>query len=320
MKLPLIHIFLSLIFIQFCGCDFDEIKSVSTSGEMSIVVDENVEPLMKAEIAEFERLNKEAKILMNSVPTKNAIVDFINRDTKLIVVSRNLNEEERGIVEKNKMEITEHPLAIDGIGFIVNNDNPIKRVTSVDLKNIFSGEYKYWTDIKVQDEEQNQKAKSFFKGDLNKIKIFIQRKNSATYEYIQDSILRNLDYTNAAVMCSTSVQMLNSIRENENAIGIITMNWLSLGKQDTTDTTVSSLRISKIDESGFQEDFAEFHQGLLYNAKYPYRRTIYILSSDPGISLATGLINFLIKTDGQKIVLKNSLVPVSQPVRTIQLN
>ena len=302
------------------GCDFDQIKSVSTSGEMNIVVDENVESLMKAEIAEFERLNKEAKVVMKTEPTANAIVDFLNRDTKLIVVARNLNDEEREIAKKNKMDITEHPLAIDGIGFIVNKKNPVKRVTSDDLKNILSGEYKYWTDIKAQDENQNKEAKTFFNGDLNKIKVFIQRKNSATYKYIQDSVLRNLEYTTSAVTCSTSVQMLNSIRENENAIGIITMNWLSLGKQDTTDTTVSTLRVSKIKESGVQDDFAEFHQGLIFNGKYPYRRTIYILASDPGISLATGLINFLINTDGQKVVLKNSLVPVSQPIRTIQLN
>lgn len=287
---------------------------------MNIVVDENVESLMKAEIAEFERLNKEAKVVMKTEPTANAIVDFLNRDTKLIVVARNLNDEEREIAKKNKMDITEHPLAIDGIGFIVNKKNPVKRVTSDDLKNILSGEYKYWTDIKAQDENQNKEAKTFFNGDLNKIKVFIQRKNSATYKYIQDSVLRNLEYTTSAVTCSTSVQMLNSIRENENAIGIITMNWLSLGKQDTTDTTVSTLRVSKIKESGVQDDFAEFHQGLIFNGKYPYRRTIYILASDPGISLATGLINFLINTDGQKVVLKNSLVPVSQPIRTIQLN
>ncbi len=309
-----------ILFLQLYGCDFDEIKSVATSGEMFIVVDENVEPLMKDEIAEFERLNKEAKVVMKTEPTSNAIVDLINKDTKLIVVSRNLNEEERKIIEKNKIEVTEHPLAIDGIGFIVNKDNPIKRITSDDLKNIFSGEYKYWSDIKVQDEEQNKAARQFFKGDLNKIKVYIQRKNSATNKYIQDSILRNLEYSVTAVTCSTSVQMLNSIRESENAIGIITMNWLSLGKQDTIDTTVNTLRVSKINEAGFQEDFAEFHQGLLFNGKYPYRRTIYVLSSEPGISLATGFINFLINTDGQKVVLKNSLVPVSQPIRTIQIN
>ncbi len=54
----------------FSGCKFDEIKSVTTSGEMSIVVDENVEPLMKDEIMEFERLNKEAKVNMTSTSTK----------------------------------------------------------------------------------------------------------------------------------------------------------------------------------------------------------------------------------------------------------
>ena len=74
---------------------------------------------------------------------------MINGDTKLIVVTRNLNEEERVSLTRNKMEVKEYPLAVDGIGFIVNTKNPIKRVTSEDLKNIFTGEYKYWTDIKV---------------------------------------------------------------------------------------------------------------------------------------------------------------------------
>lgn len=98
------------------------------------------------------------------------------------------------------------------------------------------------------------------------------------------------------------------------------MNWLSKGLQDTIDTTVNTLRVSKIKENGVQEDYAEFHQGLLYNAKYPYRRTIYVLTTESDIKLATGFITFLVRTDGQKIVLKNSLVPITQPVRTIQLN
>ena len=76
------YIFICLFFVHLSGCDFNEIKSVATSGEMSIVVDENIEPLMKAEITEFERLNKEAKVIMKSEPTANAIVDFLNGWTK----------------------------------------------------------------------------------------------------------------------------------------------------------------------------------------------------------------------------------------------
>ncbi len=317
----IIFIYCACIFaLVISGCDFDKIKSVSTTGEMSIVVDENVEPLMKAEITEFERLNPEAKVKMKSVPTTNAIVDLINGDTKLIVVSRNVNQEEKAALQRNNLELKEYPLAIDGIGFIVNVRNPVERVTSEDLKNMFSGEYKFWTDIKSQNEEQNSKIRKFFKEPNNIIKLYIQRKNSATNKYFQDSVLKSLQYSSSAVICSTSVQILNAVRDNENAVGIISMNWLSKGLQDTIDTTVNTLRVSKIKENGVQEDYAEFHQGLLYNAKYPYRRTIYVLTTESDIKLATGFITFLVRTDGQKIVLKNSLVPITQPVRTIQLN
>lgn len=319
MKKKVLYIFILCSLIAY-GCKFDEIKSVATTGEMTIDVDENVEPLMKAEIMEFERLNPEAKIKMNSLPTNNAIAGLINRETKFIVVARNLNEEEKGLIQKNKMEVKDYPLAIDAIGFIVNIKNPVLRITSEDLKKIFTGEYKNWTDIKAQDEEQNTDVKKFFSGSKNKINAFIQRKNSATNKYFQDSILKNAEYFNGTKVCSTSVQMLNSVREDESAIGIISMNWLSKGNQDTIDTSVKTLKVSKIRDNGFKEDFMEFHQGFIYTGQYPYRRTIYILTTEVGIKLATGFITFLIKADGQKIVVKNSLAPITNPVRTIQLN
>ncbi len=302
------------------GCKFDEIKSVSTTGEISIVVDENVEPLMKDEIREFERLNQEAKILMKVAPNKVAKADLINGETSLIVVTRNFDGQEKAVIEKNKLEIKEYPIAIDAIGFIVNNKNPVERITSDDLKNIFTGIYKNWTDIKAQEEEQNKEVSKFFKGPNNKIKLFIQRKNSSTYDYVLDSILKKTQYSTDAAVCSTSAQMLNLIRDNESAIGIINMNWLSKGSQDTIDTSVKSLRISKIFDNGRQDDFREFHQGLIYNGTYPYRRTVYVITTDTGIKLSTGFITFMVKTDGQKIVLKNSLVPVTQPVRTVDIN
>lgn len=311
---------LFILTLIISGCKFDEIKSVSTTGELQIAVDENVEPLMKAEIVEFERLNPEAKVKAKYEPTNNAVADLINGDTKLIVIARNLSDEEEGLLQRNKLEVKDYPIAIDGIGFIVNVNNPVTRVTSEDLKNIFTGTDQNWTDINSQDEKQNIDAKRFFAGPKDKIKLFIQRKNSSTYNYVLDSVLKKVQYSAAAAVCSTSAQMLNSVRNNESAIGIISMNWLSLGLQDTIDTTVKVLRISKIRDNGVQEDFVQFHQGTIYNATYPYRRTIHVFSTDVGIQLSTGFITFLTKTDGQKVVLKNSLVPVTQPVRTIQLN
>lgn len=307
--------------IFYSGCKFDEIKSVTTTGELSIVVDENVEPLMKAEIAEFERLNPEAKVKIKVAPTKVAKADLINGETKFIVVTRNFDDEEKAVLEKNKTEVKEYPIAVDGIGFIVNLKNPVKKVTSDDLKNIFTGKFTKWTEIKSeQDKSQDEEAGKFFNASTDKIKLFIQRKNSSTYDYVLDSILKKTEYSNTAVVCSTSAQVLFNVRNIENAIGIINMNWLTTGNADTIDSTVKTLKVSKIADNGRQYDFAEFHQGLIYNASYPYRRTIYVFSTEQDMKLSSGFITFLLHNEGQKVVLKNSLVPVSQPVRTIQIN
>ena len=315
------YIFVFSMMIFFSGCKFDEIKSVTTTGELTIVVDENVEPLMKAEIKEFERLNPEAKVKIKVAPTKVAKADLINGDTKFIVVTRNFDDEEKAVLEKNKTEVKEYPIAVDGIGFIVNPKNPVKKVTSDDLKNIFTGKFTKWTEIKSdQDKSQDEEAGKFFKGSIDKIKLFIQRKNSSTYDYVLDSILKKTEYSNTAVVCSTSAQVLYNVRNIENAIGIINMNWLTTGNADTIDSTVKTLKVSRIGDNGRQYDFAEFHQGLIYNASYPYRRTIYVFSTEQDMKLSSGFITFLLHNEGQKVVLKNSLVPVSQPVRTIQIN
>lgn len=256
------------------------------------------------------------------MPASNCIADLINGKTKTVVVTRDFNDEEKKIIADNKLEFRKYQFAIDGIGFIVNPANPVLRVNSEDLQKIFTGEYKNWTDIKSQNEAQNSETKSYFSGSKGNIKLFIQRQNSSVYSYVKDSVMKKMEYSTAAVVCSTSTQMLQMVRENPNAIGIINMSWLSAGNMDSLDATVKALRVSRITDTGFQKDFIQFHQGYLANdaQPYPYRRYVYLITGDLGIGLTTGFLTYLLKPEGQKVVMKNGLVPVSQPVQTIQLN
>ncbi len=312
----LILILLALI----SGCDFTEIKSKATIGEMSIEVDENIEPVLPYLKSEFERLNPEAKINYSVKPTKVAITDFLNKDTKLILVTTDLTEEDKKYLKEYKIDFQRQEVAVDAVGFIVNNDNPVARVTSDDLSKIFTGDYTQWSQIKAQDEEQNANVLSKMKGNDNKIKVFIQRPNSATYSYVKDSVLMGKDYLKAAVICSTSTQMLEMVRENKNSIGITNLGWLAKGNQDSLDTTVKPLRISRIYANGKQEDFAELHQGLVFTRKYPYLRKIIAYTTILDIQLSTGWITFLRNKDGQKVFLERGLVPITQPVKVIQLD
>jgi len=313
-------ILLLIILALISGCDFTEIKSKSTIGEMSIEVDENIEPVLPFLKSEFERLNPEAKINYTVKPTKVVITDFLNKDTKLILVTSDLTEEDKKYLKEYKIEYQRQEVAVDAIGFIVNPDNPVTRVTSDDLSKIFTGDYTQWSQIKAQDEEQNTNVLSKMKGNDNKIKVFIQRPNSSTYSYVKDSVLMGKEYFKAAAICSTSVQMLEMIRENKNSIGITNLCWIAKGDQDSLDTTVKTLRISKIYANGKQEDYTILHQGLVYTKKYPYIRKIIAYTTVLDIQLSTGWITFLRNKDGQKVFLDRGLVPITQPVKVIQLD
>lgn len=303
----------------FYSCDFGEIKSKATTGEMTIEVDENLQSVAEVLAKDFTRLNPEAKITPVFKPTKNVITDLINKETKLIIIAGDMNDDDKKFIKDYKIEFQRHELALDGIAFIINNGNPAIRLTSAELKKIFTGEITKWSQIKAQDEEQNKNVVSKMNGQDDNIKVYIQRPNSNSHIYVRDSVLDGQPFFDKAQICSTSVQVLELIREKKNAIGFVNMGWLSKGNQDVIDSTVTAIRVSKIWKNGRQDDFAQFHQGLIYAKKYPYSRKIIIYSTDIGIQLSTGFISFLLHNDGQKIFLENGFVPVNQPIRTIQI-
>ncbi|MBI5402612.1 MAG: substrate-binding domain-containing protein [Ignavibacteriae bacterium] len=310
---------ISLTSICFYSCDFGEIKSKSTTGEMTIEVDENLQSVVDILAKDFTRLNPEAKIIPVFKPTKNVITDLINKETKLIIIAGDMSEDDAKFIKDYKIEFQRHELALDGIAFIINPENPAVRLTSAELKKIFTGEITKWSQIKAQDEDQNKNVSLKMKGNDDNIRLYIQRPNSNSYAYVRDSVLDGLPFFDKAQICSTSVQVLELVREKKNAIGFVNMGWLSKGNQDVIDTTVTAVRVSKIWKNGRQDDFAQFHQGLIYAKKYPYYRKIILYSTDIGIQLSTGFITFLLHNDGQKIFLENGFVPVNQPIRTIQI-
>lgn len=312
-------LFLTAVILS--SCDFSQIKSKSTTGTTIIAGDDNLEPLIKAEVSEFMRINQGSNIDAHYGPTNIIVSELINSQVRTIIVPRNFTNDERNIINQHKLEIDSYKVAIDGIAFIVNPQNPVRYLTSNEIKGIFTGEFTSWTQINSGVEKQNADVKNAMKGNDDKIKLFIQRPHSVTYSYVKDTVLNGLDYAKTVVMCSTSAQMMNEIRNNKNAIGISNLSWLSIGKHDTLDSTVVPLKISRIYANGFQyPEYVQFHQGLVYNGTYPYTRDVWVLTLEQDINTATGFINFLLSSAGQQVVLRYGLVPVTQPVRTIQLN
>ena len=104
-KIYLIIVLTALTAAYFGGCNYEQIKSKSTTGELTLEVDEGLYPVIKKETDEFMRLNKEAKINIVIKTSKEVIADLANGTAKTIISGRDFTAEENGIITSNKTEI-----------------------------------------------------------------------------------------------------------------------------------------------------------------------------------------------------------------------
>jgi phosphate transport system substrate-binding protein len=309
------HFICLIIFFAFflSSCDYEEMKSKATTGELKIEVDETFKPVMEELKKEFERLNPEAKLSVSYLPTNNLVVDLLNKDVNTIVMAGDFDDSTKKWISKYKIEVQKYEVCFDGVAFIVNPENPTTRLTKEELKNIFNGTYSKWTDIKSQDDIQNKEVQQKMKGNDDNIKIFIPRPNSSLNGFVKDSVLLGSEYSKSAVMCTTSVQMLEEVRKYRNAIGVSNMASLSKGGMENLDSTVKAVKVANFFK------FVDFHIGTIANQTYPYFRRIYIFSTEAGISLTTGFVSFMRGRDGQKVMIDYGLVPGKNTGIRIQL-
>lgn len=295
--------------IYLYACNYDKIKSTTTIGEMTLEVDEGLYPVIKKEADEFMRLNKESKINIVVKTSKEVIADLANGTAKIVVSGRDFTKEENDVIAANKTEMKKNKIALDGIGVIVNPNNPVRKLNYNELKGIFTGTITDWANLEGDN-------KDVYKG---KFRVLIARKNAAIHDIFRKTILGSEDFKNYSMVCSTSTQMINGIKTNENAIGFISMSWITKFA-DTLETIVKPLKIASVDSAGHIADYVGLHQAYIADRSYPLVTEAFLMSTDFSMGLNVGFTSFVLAYDGQKIILNSGLVPVTQPVKIIQLN
>jgi len=299
---------LTIVMIQ--ACDYTVKKSSSTTGELTVGIDEGISPLAQEEAAEFMRLNKESKLTLTTKTSKEVIAELNSGQFKTVVVGRDLTKEEADVFAANKIEIKKSKFALDGIGVIVNPKNQVRKINFNELKRIFTGEQTDWKDLDGDNKNVT----------IGKIKVFVARKNASVHDFFKEKVLAGADFSKGDAVCSTSSQMMTEIKNNENAIGFISMAWITVSN-DTLDQSVKPLKIAEVNPvSGAIGNYVSLHQAYIADKSYPLVTEAYLMSTDFSMNLSVGFTSFVLSYDGQRIVLKSGLVPVTQPVKIIQLN
>jgi phosphate transport system substrate-binding protein len=115
----------------------------------------------------------------------------------------------------------------------------------------------------------------------------------------------------------TNEKVIEYVSKNKNALGVIAANWIS----DTDDRGVQAFRKEiKIADIAKKSGAAGYgpYQAYLATNDYPFKRTVYIINAQARKGLGLGFASFLAGDTGQRIVLKDGLLPASAVTRLIK--
>jgi phosphate transport system substrate-binding protein len=270
-----------------------------------MISSEDIFPVIDKEVKEFELMYEQAHITHLQSTTRDAIVQLLNDSVKLITSPRQLNDEENEVIKKYKLEVDTFKIAYDAVLVLVNEKNSLTRFTVEELRGILLGKVTKWRELGE-------------KNNVGRIVVALGEPNTGMYEYIKKRIAGSQPLADVVVPCTTTIDVIAYVSGHSNAIGFVSQGWIS--------KTPPKTRIADIGDPAYRRDSTsttlEYFpplQAHVYRNYYPLRRTLYIFSRNVGTGVGIGFAAFVTGAQGQKLFLKNGLVPATMPVRLVQL-
>jgi phosphate transport system substrate-binding protein len=305
---------ITLVFLASCGSKSNKNKKERTdtysSGVVAITSDESFSPIIQQEIEIFENTYPQAHI----IPIYTSEVDALNllfKDSvKVCIVARNATPKELAYFTSKQQQPKITHIATDGIALVVNRANKDTLISVDQFRKILTGGITKW----------NQLGAKSVKGEIT---LVFDNPNSSTVRFAIDSVAKGKPLNEKIVRAKkTSKQVIEYVKNNKNAIGVVGVNWVEDGKDSTNTTYIDDVTIMSVSAEKLPSSVTCYkpYQYYLWSGEYPLTRNIYVWNNDPRQGLWWGFAQFLQGDKGQRIFLKAGLLPETQPVRLVDVN
>ena len=307
MKFKLFIIGWFIVSVFFVSCRNNQ-RDTPTDGTTFIAVDETFAPIIHNEIDVFESIYKTTGIMDTVCPEVDAFNLMLKDRVRMIVATRKLTNEETNYFNSQKFFPRELKIAVDGIAFIVHPDNRDTLLTTTTVRKIMLGDIKSWNEI-------NPGSK------LGLIKMIFDNPKSSTAQFAVRSICGNRPISSGLSALKSDREVIDYVSETPNAIGIIGASWISNLNDSSCKRFLKKIKVVALskEERAKKENSYQPFQANLTTGQYPFTRNIYIILTEPRVSLNTGFASFILSDRGQRIILKSGIVPAKQPLRFLHV-
>jgi len=297
-----------LFLVCSCGNPGKQDLDTPTSGRIKVGIDDSYHLMIEAEIYAVESLYKNVYIDPVFKSEADVFEDFMNDSVPLMIVNHKLSGDQEKYLNSRQFVPRTTKIAYDAIAFIVNNDNPDTTIFYDKIRDIFLGKISKWQQI-------NPKSR------LNELQMIFDNFKSSNPRYFKEKFgLDSLPKTCVAVR--TNAEVISFVSYHPNAIGVISVNWISDNQDTVSHNFLQKIRVVGITTEGNNDPDAKFYkpyQAYIAENSYPFTREVFCINRQPYHGLAYGLSSFIAGEKGQLIILRSGLVPAVMPVRIVEI-
>lgn len=198
-------VFLSLLFFGAACVPKDAAPNFSMGKTIKISGSDSMLLLTRKWTEEFMKEYPGISIYTYGGGTARGLKELLDREVQICAASRPMRPSEiRQMAEVFGSVGVTHSVAKEAISIYVHPSNPIKDFTLLQLRGIFTGSIKNWSELGGADRE---------------IQVLTRSPNSGTYLYFLEHVLNEESYSSSARVMNNTKSIIDEVRRNPNAIG-----------------------------------------------------------------------------------------------------
>jgi phosphate transport system substrate-binding protein len=292
-------LFLASSFLFYsCGSSPKQHSDTPTSGVLYMGSDDSYKSTIDAEKQVFQSLYQNTSIHVNYEPEDSLFRGLLNDSLRMIVAGRQLTEQEINYFHNKLLFPEQVKIATDALAIIVNNDNPDTLLSLDKIKAIFKGD-SLWDSP----------------GE-GKITIVFDHENSGNSRYIRENLMNGNKFPGNCFALNSNPQVIDYVSKNKQALGIIGVNWISNDSDSAVAGFLNKIKVAWISATSGGNHFQPYPY-YIKTGDYPLCRDVYMIKTEPYMGLASGFMAFVTSDKGQRIILKEGILPATVPTHII---
>ena len=304
-------IFCALALTSFISCKRTTPTTTQSdtpsSGNIRIVADESCAPLLRIEASTFNKIYTNANLNISYLPEIDVTKAFFSdENTRLMIIARRLNEQEKGYFGKIGLPSHEIKIAIDAIAFIINPQNADSNLQYQQVVDILNGKITSWKQINKN-------------SSLEDVVLVFDNQKSSTVRYLSENLLHGGQLTSEAFAVDSNIAVINYVKQHASAIGVIGSSWISDTTDSVTNNNLKEIKTVAVSSLDSPNHYYLPVKRYFYSMQYPFLRELYIVSQEKHAGLGTGFATYVASDEGQRIVQRSGLMPIDNAVRIIEL-